>query len=185
MTLFPYTTLFRSPQVHVGPVGHEIQDCYGSGSQRRNSHHSWVRGSINDVLIPIESYHLFDPFGRRVKHDTRFDFHRIPAIVELCIQAGVDLPQYPSRRRTVPVRMIGKKVIDRGGVVEEPKPHRSEDCLSLLAELDTFSNQQDKSPVPSNVKEHAEMTLKAYCNVRQGVRKLMRKYRSDLKSIIY
>ncbi|KAM0922822.1 hypothetical protein ACQ4PT_005936 [Festuca glaucescens] len=166
----------KCPQVHVGPVGHEIQDCYGSGSQRRNSHHSWVRGTINDVLIPIESYHLFDPFGRRVKHDTRFDFDRIPAIVELCIQAGVDLPQYPSRRRTAPVRMIGKKVIDRGGVVEEPKPHRSEDCVSLLAELDTFSNQQGQSPAPSNVKEHAEMTLKAYCNVRQGVRKLMRKY---------
>lgn len=72
--------------------------------------------------------------------------------------------------------MIGKKVIDRGGVVEEPKPHRSEDCVSLLAELDTFSNQQGQSPVPSNIKEHAEMTLKAYCNVRDGVRKLMRKY---------
>lgn len=166
----------KCPQVHVGPVGHEIQDCYGSGSQHRNSHHSWVRGTINDVLIPIESYHLFDPFGRRVKHDTRFDFDRIPAIVELCIQAGVDLPQYPSRRRTAPVRMIGKKVIDRGGVVEEPKPHRSEDCVSLLAELDTLSNQQGQSPAPCNVKEHAEMTLKAYCNVREGVRKLMRKY---------
>ncbi|XP_051218930.1 APO protein 1, chloroplastic [Lolium perenne] len=167
----------KCPQVHVGPVGHEIQDCYGSGSQHRNSHHSWVRGTINDVLIPIESYHLFDPFGRRVKHDTRFDFDRIPAIVELCIQAGVDLPQYPSRRRTAPVRMIGKKVIDRGGrVVEEPKPHRSEDCVSLLAELDTFSNQHGQSPAPSNMKEHAEMTLKAYCNVREGVRKLMRKY---------
>ncbi|KAM3389062.1 hypothetical protein ACQJBY_011293 [Aegilops geniculata] len=166
----------KCPQVHVGPVGHQIQDCYGSGSQRRNSHHSWVRGSINDVLIPIESYHLFDPFGRRVKHDTRFDFDRIPAIVELCIQAGVDLPQYPTRRRTAPVRMIGKKVIDRGGVVDEPKPHRSEDCISLLAELDTFSNQQGQSPVPANVKEHAERTLKAYCDVRQGVAQLMSKY---------
>ncbi|CAM0902788.1 unnamed protein product [Alopecurus aequalis] len=166
----------KCPQVHVGPVGHEIQDCYGSGSQRRNSHHSWVRGSINDVLIPIESYHLFDPFGRRVKHDTRFDFHRIPAIVELCIQAGVEIPQYPSRRRTAPVRMIGKKVIDRGGVVEEPTPHRSEDCVSLLAELDFFSNQQGQAPTPSNVKEQAERTLKAYCDVRRGVRQLMRKY---------
>jgi len=100
----------------------------------------------------------------------------IPAIVELCIQAGVDLPQYPTRRRTAPVRMIGKKVIDRGGVVDEPKPHRSEDCISLLAELDTFSNQQGQSPVPSNVKEHAERTLKAYCDVRQGVAQLMSKY---------
>jgi len=166
----------KCPQVHVGPVGHQIQDCYGSGSQRRNSHHSWARGSINDVLIPIESYHLFDPFGRRVKHETRFDYDRIPAIVELCIQAGVDLPQYPSRRRTSPVRMIGKKVISRGEFVDEPKPHRSEDCVSLLAELDTFSNQQGQSPSPSNVKDLAERTLKAYLNVRRGVEQLMSKY---------
>ncbi|TKW06559.1 hypothetical protein SEVIR_7G248000v4 [Setaria viridis] len=166
----------KCPQVHVGPVGHQIQDCYGSGSQRRNSHHSWASGSINDVLIPIESYHLFDPFGRRVKHETRFDYDRIPAIVELCIQAGVDLPQYPSRRRTSPVRMIGKKVISRGEFVDEPKPHRSEDCVSLLAELDTFNNQQGQSPSPSNVKELAERTLKAYLNVRQGVEQLMSKY---------
>ncbi|KAG8066270.1 hypothetical protein GUJ93_ZPchr0004g38398 [Zizania palustris] len=166
----------RCPQVHVGPVGHQIQDCYGTGSQRRNSHHSWVSGSINDVLIPIESYHLFDPFGRRVKHETRFDYDRIPAIVELCIQAGVDLPQYPSRRRTAPIRMIGKKVTDRGGFVDEPKPHRSEDCVALLAELDTFSNQQGQSSTPSNAKELAEKTLKAYLNVRRGVEQLMRKY---------
>jgi hypothetical protein len=113
--------IFRKcPQVHVGPVG----------SQRRNSHHSWVRGSSNDVLIPIESYHLFDPFGRRVKHETRFNYDRIPAVIELCIQAGVDLPEYPSRRRTAHVRMIGKKVIDRGGFVDEPKPQQLEDCIS-------------------------------------------------------
>ncbi|CAN6240882.1 unnamed protein product [Urochloa humidicola] len=140
----------KCPQVHVGPVGHLIQDCYGSGSQRRNSFHSWARGSINDVLIPIESYHLFDPFGRRVKHETR--------------------------RRTSPVRMIGKKVIRRGQFVDEPKPLRSEDCVSLLAELDTFSNQQGQSPSPSNVKELAESTLKAYLNVRRGVEQLMSKY---------
>jgi hypothetical protein len=129
--LFSPVLVFRKcPQVHVGPVGYQIQDCYGSESQRRNSHHSWVRGSINDVLIPIESYHLFDPFGRRVKHETRFNYDRIPAVVKLCIQAGIDLQQYPSRRRAAPVRMIGKKVIDSGGFVDEPKPHRSEDSTS-------------------------------------------------------
>jgi hypothetical protein len=72
--------------------------------------------------------------------------------------------------------MIGKKVISRGVFVEEPKPHRSEDCVSLLAELDTFNNQQSQSPSPSNVKELAERTLKAYLNVRQGVEQLMSKY---------
>ena len=72
------------------------------------------------MLIAIESYHLFDPFGRQIKHETRFDYDHIPAIVELCIQAGVDVPGYPSRRRTNPIGIIGKKVIDRGGYLEDP-----------------------------------------------------------------
>nr|CAD1839314.1 unnamed protein product [Ananas comosus var. bracteatus] len=101
----------KCPEIHVGPIGHNIQDCSGTGSERRRSHHSWVKGSINDVLVPIESYHLFDPFGRRIKHETRFDYDRIPAVVELCIQAGVDIPEYPSRRRTAPVRVLGKKTV--------------------------------------------------------------------------
>ncbi|XP_073002808.1 APO protein 1, chloroplastic [Typha latifolia] len=166
----------KCPEIHVGPVGHEIQDCHGTGSERRRSYHSWVRGSINDVLIPIESYHLFDPFGRRIKHETRFNYDRIPAVVELCIQAGVDLPEYPSRRRTTPIRMLGKKVIDRGGFVEEPKPYRSEDCMALLAELDTFEVLKGQSPQPSDTRRLAERTIKAYSTVRRGVRQLMRKY---------
>ncbi|CAN1336448.1 APO protein 1, chloroplastic [Linum perenne] len=108
--------------------------------------HSWVKGSINDILIPIESYHLYDPFGRRIKHETRFDYDRIPAIVELCIQAGVEMAEYPSRRRTKPIRMLGKRVIDRGGFVQEHIPRI------------------------------AQETVEAYENVRWGVRKLMRKY---------
>ncbi|OAY73339.1 APO protein 1, chloroplastic [Ananas comosus] len=166
----------KCPEIHVGPVGHNIQDCSGTGSERRRSHHSWVKGSINDVLVPIESYHLFDPFGRRIKHETRFDYDRIPAVVELCIQAGIDIPEYPSRRRTTPVRMLGKKVIDHGGFVEEPKPYRAEDCISLLAELDTYETLKAQSPVPSDTRRLAERTLKAYSSVRSGVRRLMRKY---------
>ncbi|KAK1311405.1 hypothetical protein QJS10_CPA08g01900 [Acorus calamus] len=111
LTVIPVYGCSHCPEVHVGPVGHHIQDCRGSGNVHRRSFHSWVKGTINDVLIPIESYHIFDPFGRRVKHETRFQYDRIPAVVELCIQAGVDLPEYPSRRRTSPIRMIGKKAI--------------------------------------------------------------------------
>ncbi|XP_009385478.2 APO protein 1, chloroplastic isoform X1 [Musa acuminata AAA Group] len=167
----------KCPEVHVGPVGHQIQDCHGTGSEQRRSYHSWVKGSINDVLIPIESYHLFDPFGRRIKHETRFDYDRIPAVVELCIQAGVDFPEYPSRRRTSPIRMLGKKVIDRGGYVEEPKPHLSENCMSLLAELDTYGAQFEQPPLSaSDTRRLAERTLKAYSSVRCGVRQLMKKY---------
>lgn len=135
-----------------------------------------MKGSINDVLVPIESYHLYDPFGRRITHETRFDFDRIPAVVELCIQAGVDIPEYPSRRRTTPVRMLGKKVLDRGGYVEEPKPWRSAD-LSKLVDFDTYqASERFPPPKSSDVPRIAQETIGAYETVRKGVRTLMKKY---------
>lgn len=165
------------PEVHVGPVGHQMQDCEGSENVKRRSFHSWVRGSINDVLLPIESYHMFDPFGRRVKHETRFNYDRIPAVIELCIQAGVEIPAYPTRRRTKPIRMLGKKVIDTGGYVEEPKPFNSEDSMSLLAELDTYGFHHCQPELQlSEIREIAEQTLAAYSSIRRGVSKLMQKY---------
>ncbi|KAM0054917.1 putative APO domain-containing protein [Helianthus debilis subsp. tardiflorus] len=160
-------------EVHVGQTGHHIQNCHGPNSADRRSFHLWVKGSIDDVLLPIESYHQYDPFGTRIKHDTRFDYDRIPAIVELCIQAGVELPQYPSRRRTQPIRMLGKKMIDRGGIVAAPKPQHSGDVL----EFDTQrALERFPPPVDSDVVEIAQSTLNAYEKVRWGVTKLMRKY---------
>ncbi|XP_058114669.1 APO protein 1, chloroplastic-like isoform X2 [Magnolia sinica] len=177
LTVVPVYGCSECPEVHVGQTGHHIQDCHGPSNVNRRSFHQWVKGSINDVLIPIESYHLYDPFGLRIKHETRFDYDRIPAVVELCIQAGMELPEYPSRRRTTPVRMLGKKVINRGGYVGEPKPCRLGDSSSLLAELDTYEACIGQSPPPaSDVQQLAEKTLKAYETVRWGVRKLMRKY---------
>lgn len=164
--------------IHVGQSGHDIQDCHGPNSGRRRGFHSWVKGSINDVLIPIESYHLYDPFGRRITHETRFNYDRIPAIVELCIQAGVDLPEYPSRRRTQPVRIIGKKVIDRGGFVDEPEPCSSTDSAPLLiSELDTYrAHERFTPPIESEVPRIAKETVEAYEKVKWGVRTLMSKY---------
>ncbi|XP_021902383.1 APO protein 1, chloroplastic isoform X2 [Carica papaya] len=165
-------------EVHVAEAGHHIQNCCGPTSAQRRSFHSWVKGSINDILLPIESYHLYDPFGRRIKHETRFDYDRIPAIVELCIQAGVDIPEYPSRRRTNPIRMIGKKVIDRGGFVEEPRPWRFVNSSSSpLVDLDTHGACSRYPPPPlADVPRIAQETMHAYETVRSGVTKLMKKY---------
>ncbi|KAK4788844.1 hypothetical protein SAY86_020163 [Trapa natans] len=162
-------------EVHVAETGHKIQGCLGRANARRRSLHSWIKGSINDVLIPIESYHMYDPFGRRIKHETRFDYDRIPAIMELCIQAGVDIPEYPARRRTNPIRMIGKKVIDRGGFVEEPRPWKSAHSTTLI-DLDTYGASGHVSPPPSDIPRIAQETVYAYETVRSGVRRLMRKY---------
>ncbi|KDO78633.1 hypothetical protein CISIN_1g013320mg [Citrus sinensis] len=163
-------------EVHVAHSGHHIQNCQGATAAKRRSFHSWVRGSINDILLPVESYHLYDPFGRRIKHESRFDYDRIPAVVELCIQAGVDIPEYPSRRRTKPIRTLGKKVIDRGGFVEEPRPWRSRGS-SALSDLDT-DGACGRLPPPSlaDVPRIAQETMDAYEVVRSGVTKLMRKY---------
>ncbi|KAI5678174.1 hypothetical protein M9H77_09124 [Catharanthus roseus] len=164
-------------EVHVAQSGHEIKDCEGPNNGTRNSFHSWVKGSINDILLPIESYHMYDPFGRRIKHDTRFNYDRIPAIVELCIQAGVELPDYPSRRRTEPIRMIGKKVIERGGFVEEPQVHHSSDGRSSIVDLDTHGALERFSPPEeSEIPRIARKTINAYEKVKWGVRKLMKKY---------
>ncbi|XP_073317858.1 APO protein 1, chloroplastic isoform X1 [Primulina huaijiensis] len=163
--------------IHVALAGHNIQDCRGPASGSRKSFHSWVKGSINDVLLPIESYHKFDPFGRRIKHETRFSYDRIPAVIELCIQAGVELPDYPSRRRTRPIRMLGKKVIDMGGLIEEPELHSSHASGSLTMELDTYRIQDRYSPpAESDVPKIAQQTVKAYEKVKTGVTKLMKKY---------
>lgn len=173
--VIPVHACSECSEVHVGQTGHDIQNCHGPKSANRRSFHLWVKGSINDILLPIESYHQYDPFGTRVKHETRFNHDRIPAVVELCIQAGVELPEYPSRRRTQPIRMMGKKVIDRGGIVDPPPkpPHSAE-----ISELDTYRALERFPPPPadSDVVGIAQATLNAYEKVRWGVTKLMRKY---------
>lgn len=171
--------LFNSEctEVFIGQASHYIQDCQGATSAKRRNFHSWVKGSINDVLLPIESYHLFDPFGPRVTHETRFDYDRIPALVELCIQAGADIPGYPSRRRTVPIRMLGKKVIDQGGPVEPPEEFCSPHAAASILEFDTYrTHERFSSPLELEVPGTAQKTIEAYERVKLGLKKLMKKY---------
>ncbi|EPS57781.1 hypothetical protein M569_17036, partial [Genlisea aurea] len=166
-------------EIHVAQAGHEIQDCHGSTNAKRSSFHSWIKGSINDVIVPIDSYHMFDPFGRRIKHETRFNYDRIPAVVELCIQAGVELPDYPSRRRSEPIRMLGKKVVYNGGFVDEPTLLPSSPCSSRSGILDLETHGAlDRFPPPDQPETArvAQETLRVYERVRRGVTRLMRKY---------
>lgn len=163
-------------EIHVAQFGHKIQNCHGATSGSRKSFHSWIKASINDVLLPIDSYHMYDPFGRRIKHETRFNYDRIPAVVELCIQAGVELPEYPSRRRTEPIRMLGKKVIEMGGFVDEPRLFPPGSPGSIM-EFDTHrAHERFPPPAEPEAPMIAQETLRAYEKVKWGVRKLMRKY---------
>ncbi|KAG0613230.1 hypothetical protein M758_6G086900 [Ceratodon purpureus] len=90
-------------EIHVGKVGHEIRTCQGKGTTVRGGEHLWVPGYLNDVVVPLEAFHLVDRLEKPIKHEDRFKHDRIPAIVELCIQAGLDLPEFPTLRRTVPI----------------------------------------------------------------------------------
>lgn len=96
---------------HVGPVGHRLATCDGPHSNIRKSQHVWIKANINDVFADLDTYHLFERLTT-IKHEARFDVERLPALVELCIQAGVDLPEYPAKRRTQPVRVIGKRILE-------------------------------------------------------------------------
>lgn len=173
----PVHACSECPEIHIAQTGHHIQNCCGPTCGSRRSFHSWIKGSIDDVLVPIESYHMYDPYGRRIKHDTRFNYDRIPAVVELCIQAGVELPAYPSRRRTEPIRMLGKKVIDIGGLVESPVPRTPTISPSPIMELETH-NALDRYPPPTDLEipKIAQETVHAYEKVKWGVTRLMKKY---------
>ncbi|CAK7356560.1 unnamed protein product [Dovyalis caffra] len=86
------------------------------------------------------------------------------------VQAGVDIPEYPSRRRTKPVRMIGKKVIDRG-FLEEPKPWGLGNP-STLVEFDTYrARERFPPPLSEDIPRIAQVPMDAYDFVRSGVRK--------------
>lgn len=98
-------------EVHVGHLPHKIRTCDVTGSPA-SKEHSWKRGGMEHVMPLIESFHLYDQIGRAVSHNERLLVDRIPAIVELCVQAGVNIPEYPTRRRTFPVYSVAGRIID-------------------------------------------------------------------------
>ena len=78
------------PEVYVGEKGHLIQTCCGYKRRAKNRVHEWVIGGMDDILVPVETFHLEHMHQDVIKHHQRFDFERVPAIVELCWQAGAD-----------------------------------------------------------------------------------------------
>lgn len=77
-------------EVYIGPQGHEIRNCTGYRRQIKNQVHEWINGKPADILVPVETFHLDKVFQGVIKHHQRFDFDRVPAVVELCWQAGGD-----------------------------------------------------------------------------------------------
>ncbi|GER46980.1 hypothetical protein STAS_24046 [Striga asiatica] len=161
-------------EVHVGSFGHPFKSCKGSQASIRKGSHEWCEAVIEDLLVPVEAFHLYDRLGNRITHGERFSIPRIPAIIELCIQAGVDLPEYPTKRRRKPIIRIGKKEFVDADESELPDPDPEAPKPEILVEipdLEIFS--------PAGVEETAllaEETLKAWEEMREGAKRLMKMY---------
>ncbi|KAK7385545.1 hypothetical protein VNO78_31268 [Psophocarpus tetragonolobus] len=100
---------FMCDEIHVGLVGHPFKSCKGTQANIRNGLHRWTNAYVEDILKPIEAFHLFDRLGKRITHEERFSIPRIPAVVELCIQAGVEISSFPNKRRRKPIIRVGRK----------------------------------------------------------------------------
>ncbi|KAJ4951894.1 hypothetical protein NE237_028726 [Protea cynaroides] len=160
-------------EIHVGSEGHSFRSCKGSRTEVRRGLHEWTNSTVQDVLLPVEAYHLFDRLGKRITHQERFSIPRIPAVVELCIQAGVDLPDLPTKRRRKPVIRIGRSEIIDADESELPDPMPEVD-RPILTEV-----PDPEIVPPSNPEETVflcEETLQAWETMREGSLKLMKKY---------
>ncbi|KAH7332290.1 hypothetical protein KP509_20G080200 [Ceratopteris richardii] len=172
------------PAIHVGPIGHQIASCLGPHNGVRHGRHDWTNGSIQDVVPPINTFHLFDRLAKPIMHENRWNIPRVPAIVELCIQAGVDIPLYPTKRRTEPVVVIDNEIVDfdakekhksgNVGKCKIIKPTKfNEKHLYLKG---SFDDLEVCALDAKNLAVLAEKTMQAWFLMRDGAKKLMSKY---------
>ncbi|XP_014512359.1 APO protein 3, mitochondrial isoform X1 [Vigna radiata var. radiata] len=178
--LVNYTAIYACSlcgEVHVGHPPHKIRTCDVKGSPS-SKEHSWVKGGVEHVLPLVESFHLYDRIGRAVSHNEMLEVDRIPAIVELCVQAGFDIPEYPTRRRTFPVYCVAGRIID----FEKRFPKE----MSLGADIEAHGfwykkkklNEDTNSMVmhSDNIQAIAVLGMKAWEKMCIGASKLMEKY---------
>ncbi|XP_022731087.1 APO protein 2, chloroplastic [Durio zibethinus] len=161
-------------EIHVGPVGHPFKSCRGQGASIRNGLHEWTYATVEDVFLPVDAYHLYDRLGKRIRHDERFSIPWIPAVVELCIQAGVDVPEFPTKRRRKPIIRIGKREFVDADESELPDPVPEVPLKPILTEI-----PDSEIVAPCDEEETvllAEETLQAWERMRRGAKKLMRMY---------
>lgn len=163
-------------EVHVGLLPHRIRTCNASGSLS-SKEHSWGKGSIGHVLPLVESFHLYDRVGRAVTHEESLQVDRIPAIVELCVQAGVDIPEYPTRRRTYPVYNVAGKIID----FERKFPPDDTSGNDIQAfgfwKRANYLKDSHSEVLPfDNLQGLAEKGMEAWEKMQSGAIKLMQKY---------
>lgn len=176
-------------------MGHEVRTCMGPKGGFRSAMHVWRKGGVQDVVFFPKCFHLYDRVGKpRVGHDERFSVPRIPAILELCIQAGLDLPKYPTRRRTHPVYSIEGRIVDFESVTETDEMDRKPyagivDSLTRsnigtkveeLADLDLANsgNHQDvmTDEIKGKLRDLSIGTVGSWFEMMSGAKKIMEQY---------
>ncbi|KAF6169676.1 hypothetical protein GIB67_004068 [Kingdonia uniflora] len=126
-----------------------------------------LRGKVKDVVYFPNCFHLHDRVGKpRIGHDERSKTSRLPAIVELCIQAGLDLKCYPTKRRRNPVYSV------EGRIVDFEEAEIDQDPLLEHFHPISQSNGQDGK----NLGDLSTETLKSWLEMRSGAKKIMEKY---------
>ncbi|XP_064944222.1 APO protein 3, mitochondrial-like [Musa acuminata AAA Group] len=164
-------------EVHVGTVPHLIRTCDVAGSLA-SKEHSWARGGIEHVLPLVESFHLYDRLGRAVSHEERLLVDRIPAVVELCIQAGVDVPEYPTKRRIFPVYNVAGKMIDFER--KFPRDYSNGKDIQTHGFWEKKNSQRcsvsQPFPYADSAQGIATQGMEAWEKLRSGVSKLMTEY---------
>ncbi|XP_074275886.1 APO protein 2, chloroplastic isoform X2 [Silene latifolia] len=161
-------------EIHVGPIGHPFRSCRGSGAAIRHGVHDWTSAMIDDILVPVDAYHLYDRLRKRIAHDERFSIPRIPAVVELCIQAGVYIPEYPAKRRRKAIIRINKSEFIDADESDLPDPEPETPKIPILSEIPDSEIVPPSSP--EDIISLAEETLQAWERMRSGANKLMRMY---------
>lgn len=138
------------PEAHIGATGHQMKTCYGFKRMIKDRPHEWQPGNLNDILVPVQAFHQKNMFEDEIKHDQRFDFTRVPAVLELCHHAGADIPD---------------EIL-----------YKSEQIFNTLKS----NNQQSAPFLPDELRYIGQRTLDAWEYLRLGVTKLLLVYPSKV-----
>ncbi|KAG9445551.1 hypothetical protein H6P81_011679 [Aristolochia fimbriata] len=177
-------------EVHVGNCGHAIRTCTGPKSGFRNATHVWRNGGIEDVVYFPYCYHLCDRVGKpRIGHKERFRVKRLPAVLELCIQAGLDLEDYPTKRRTRPVYAIDGRIMDfeieqEERDMEQELPAELDGKTRIIGEPDGKTRIIDEPDGKTRIigenglssTELSVTTLQSWLQMREATDMLMKRY---------
>ncbi|XP_078437284.1 APO RNA-binding protein (DUF794) [Wolffia australiana] len=186
---FPVKSCKFCSEIFIGNEGHQIKTCHGFNRSGGEQLHHWVSGNVDDVLVHVEAFHLDHMFQDVIKHEQRFDADRVPAIVELCSQAGAEvlstdwLPPNDDHHygTIVPLpttedhlRVSTARTHDNNTSLAAPT---EENQLRRFEEGILDSDSSLSLPTTGDqLRRLAERTIEAWENLRSGVQRLLLVY---------